>query len=111
MNESPIDGAKREAWEEAYARIEIDALLAVFDVPRISQVQLIYRARLLSPDLTPGHETQELDLFSWEEIPWDQIAFPTVRWALRADHDLRGRTEFLVRSNPSGESPDFVAGR
>ena len=47
LNESASAGAEREAWEEAQARIEIEGLLAIYDIPRISQVQLIYRARLL----------------------------------------------------------------
>ena len=39
-------GAVRGAWEEARAQIEIDTLLAVYNIPRISQVQMIYRAIL-----------------------------------------------------------------
>ena len=54
VREATSDGAAREAWEEAMARIEIDALLAVYNIPRISQVQVIYRARLLSPDVAAG---------------------------------------------------------
>ncbi len=47
LNESTTAGAEREAWEEARARIEIEGLLAVYDIPRLSQVQLVYRARLV----------------------------------------------------------------
>src|SRR5262245_43955876 len=50
LNESAVDGAVREAWEEARARIAINALLALYNIPRISQVQLIFRADLTSPD-------------------------------------------------------------
>ena len=64
------------------ARIEIDALLAVYNIPRISQVQLIYRARLAAPDIAPGPESAEVGLFAWADIPWDELAFPSVRWAL-----------------------------
>ena len=71
LNETTAEGAKREAWEEARARIEIDCLLAVYEIPRISQVQLIYRARLRSPDVEPGPESLEVGLFRWDEIPWD----------------------------------------
>src|ERR1700724_2899313 len=50
LNESTFAGAMREAWEEAEARITIDGLLAVYDIPRISQVQIIYRAHLSAPE-------------------------------------------------------------
>ena len=107
LNESTAEGAIRETWEEATARIEIDALLAVFNVPRISQVQLIYRARLLSPEVRPGIETQATALLAWADIPWDDIAFPTVRWALTAYHEQRDRPVIAPRGNPEGESADY----
>src|SRR5579875_2339042 len=50
LGEAAASGAEREAWEEARARIRIEGLLAVYDIPHISQVQLIYRARLLDPE-------------------------------------------------------------
>jgi ADP-ribose pyrophosphatase YjhB (NUDIX family) len=106
LNEAPIDGARREAWEEARARIEIDALLAVYDVPRISQVQLIWRARLPEPVFAPGPESLEVRLFAWDEIPWDDIAFPTVRWALRHAAEIGTRTDFAARGNPRDETAD-----
>lgn len=94
LNETPDQGAARESWEEARAKIEIDALLGVFNVPQISQVQLIYRARLLSPDVSAGPESQEVGLYLWDDIPWDEIAFPTVHWALEAYQAHIGKTEF-----------------
>ncbi len=104
LNESTSDGAVREAWEEARAKIRIDALLAVYNIPRISQVQLIYRAALTSPDVAPGPESLEVGLFAWEEIPWDDIAFPSVHWAL-AEHRARlGMEGFPPGGNPPGQS-------
>jgi ADP-ribose pyrophosphatase YjhB (NUDIX family) len=87
--ESTEDGARREAFEEAGARIEITGLLAVYNVVRIGQVQLFYDARLLDPDLTVGAETLELDLFQWDAIPWDQLAFPSVHWVLRRAFEIK----------------------
>lgn len=106
QNETTAAGAIREAAEEASARIEIDALLAVYEVPRISQIQLIYRARLLTPDVTPGEETLEARLMVWDEIPWDEIAFPTVRWALGHHRSVARERTFVPFGNPEGESPD-----
>lgn len=107
LNESPADGAAREAWEEACARIDIDALLAIYHIPRISQVQLIYRARLASADIASGPETREVRLFEWEQIPWDEIAFPTVCWALRHHREVGNGADFAVRSNPPSQSLDY----
>lgn len=79
--ESVEQAAAREAREEACAEIEIDGLLGVYSVPRISQVQLFFRARLAS-DIAPGPESLEVGLFDFNNAPWDDLAFPTVRWAL-----------------------------
>ena len=103
LNETTQDGAMREAYEEATARIEIDRLLAVYSIPRISQVQLIYRARLLDPDVKPGPESAEVGLFGWDEIPWEEIAFPSARWALRAFRETESLAEFAPLTNPPGE--------
>jgi ADP-ribose pyrophosphatase YjhB (NUDIX family) len=101
MSETTVEGAIREAWEEARARIAVDALLAVYQLPQISQVQMIYRARLLQPEIAPGPESAAVHLFAWDELPWDELAFPTVRWALRHHRDHLGRTDFAAAGNPA----------
>ena len=60
LNESTGDGALREAWEEARAKIEIEGVLAVYTITRLRQVQVIYRARLVSPDVSAGPESAEV---------------------------------------------------
>jgi ADP-ribose pyrophosphatase YjhB (NUDIX family) len=102
LNESSNAGAEREAWEEAHARIDIEGLLAIYDIPRISQVQLIYRARLLDDQISPGSESLEVGLFLWDQIPWNEIAFPSVRWALQHDREVRLSRDFTTRINPPG---------
>jgi ADP-ribose pyrophosphatase YjhB (NUDIX family) len=99
LNETTEEGACREAWEEAHARIEIDALLAVYNIPDISQVQLMYRARLRSPDVEAADETSEVRLFAWDEIPWGELAFPSVKWALNHSHQVRGKSSFVAFTN------------
>ncbi len=87
MHETLEEGAAREAWEEARARITIDGVLGMFSVARIGQVQIIYRARFTDagpPSFAPGPESLDVRLFPFHEIPWDDVAFPTVRWALDA---------------------------
>jgi ADP-ribose pyrophosphatase YjhB (NUDIX family) len=107
LNETAAEGAAREAYEEATARIEIDRLLAVYSIPRISQVQLIYRASLLDPDIKPGPESTEVGLFEWEEIPWKEIAFPSARWALGHFRETVGLQDFAPRGNPPGELGNY----
>jgi len=103
LHESAAEGALREAWEEARARLEIEQLLAVYSIPRLSQIQLIFRAHLLSADVAAGPETAELSLFAWDDIPWDEIAFPSVHWALGHFQERRGQVGFAPHSNPPGE--------
>lgn len=108
LHESAIEGAEREAWEEARAKLDIDQLMAVYSIPRISQIQLIYRARLRSPEVAPGPETIETGLFDWADVPWAEIAFPSVHWALNDHRDLRGQETFAPRTNPPGERGDVI---
>jgi ADP-ribose pyrophosphatase YjhB (NUDIX family) len=95
LGETVEEGAKREALEEAEAAIEIEGMLAVYSISRIGQVQIIYRARFADPDnptFAAGAESEEVGLFTWDEIPWDRLAFATVRWSLEA-----------WRANPAGQ--------
>lgn len=106
-HEAPADGARREAHEEAFAEIRIDRLLAVYSVPRISQVQLIYRSALVDGRFGAGTESLESRLFAWEEIPWNELAFPSVFWALHHHREVQGRSDFAPFDNPP---PDKVWG-
>ena len=90
----PSRPRSREAKEEACATIEIDRLLAMYSVARIGQVQIMYRARLVSDDIAPGVESEDVALVDWNDIPWDQLAFPTVVWALAHFHELRAQEGF-----------------
>ncbi|HUB95250.1 MAG TPA: NUDIX hydrolase [Stellaceae bacterium] len=100
LNEASKAGAEREAMEEAGVRIAIDGLLAVYDIPRLSQVQLIFRARLSGPELAPGPESLEARLFRWDEIPWADLAFPSVEWSLRHYREWLASGDAAPRHNP-----------
>ncbi len=107
LNESTEDGAKREAREEAGAELRLNGLLAVYNIPRISQVQIIYRAELLSEDIAAGEESEEVGLFRAEDIPWQDLAFPSVRWALRQYAEVMDQADFPPFTNPDGVTGDF----
>lgn len=100
LHEEAEEGARREAWEEARARIAIDQLLAVYSIPRISQIQLIYRGKLVDPDVDAGPESEEVGLFTWDRIPWSEIAFPSVHWALDHFAQVRDQPAFAPFGNP-----------
>jgi ADP-ribose pyrophosphatase YjhB (NUDIX family) len=82
IGETIAQGAARETLEEALARVEMHDLFAVVDVVHARQVHLMFRATLLDGDFGAGEESLEVGLFREEEIPWDDIAFLSVRFAL-----------------------------
>lgn len=82
MHETTAQGAARETTEEAGAQFSIGALFSVLNVARVGQVHFFYRAQLLSDQFDPGHETLEAKLFTEAEIPWDELAFTTVKETL-----------------------------
>lgn len=102
--ETTADGAAREAMEEANAQLHMGALLAVYNIPRISQVQMIYKAEMASPDVSPGPESLEVGYFSYDDIPWDELAFPSVTWALNQAREVWDRDVFPTFTNPAGET-------
>jgi len=108
--ETTADGARREAREETGAELELDHVLAVYSIPRISQVQVIYAASLASPDVVAGDETAEVGLFAWDDIPWDDLAFPSVRWALNHWREARDSGDTAARGNPPGETGNYLPG-
>ena len=82
LGETTAEGAARETDEEAGAQFEMQGLFSLLNVTRVGQVHLFYRAKLLSEHFAPGTETIEARLFAEDEIPWDEIAFRTVKETL-----------------------------
>lgn len=90
LGETLAAGAERETREEAGARIELGEVFTLLDVVHAAQVHIIFRARLLDLDLAPGPETIENRLFAPPDIPWEGLAFLTVRRTLEHwIHDRR----------------------
>jgi ADP-ribose pyrophosphatase YjhB (NUDIX family) len=77
--ETTAAGAQRETLEEANARVEIDALFALYNLPHINQVYMLFRGRLQDLDFGPGEESLETRLVDETEVPWSELAFATVR--------------------------------
>ncbi len=101
--ETSEQGAKREAMEEANADITLTGMLALYNIPHISQVQIMYRAHLEKPDFSAGPESEDVQLFNWDDIPWEDLAFPTVYWALHQFQDIKHLSSFIPFQNADGE--------
>jgi ADP-ribose pyrophosphatase YjhB (NUDIX family) len=82
-NETVVAGAVRETLEEASARVAIGELYTMISLPHISQIYVMFRARLLDLDFGPGPESLEVRLFREDEIPWEDLAFRTIGRTLR----------------------------
>ncbi|MDO8278829.1 MAG: NUDIX hydrolase [Burkholderiaceae bacterium] len=98
LNETTAEGAARETDEESGAKFEMQELFSVLSVVRVGQVHLFYRARLLSDEFNPGHETIEARLFTEGEIPWDEIAFRTVKETLERYFSDRRAGHYTVHA-------------
>jgi ADP-ribose pyrophosphatase YjhB (NUDIX family) len=106
LGETLQEGAAREAMEEATAAISLDGILGVFSVARIGQVQVIFRGRFTDPDrphFASGPESLDVALFGWDAIPWTDIAFPTVHWALNAWNACRSGPLGVPAGNPPAD--------
>ena len=108
-HEAPEDGARREAREEALCEIVLEGLLAVYSVTRLSQVQLMYRARLDTERFGAGAESLDVQLFAWDDIPWTEIAFPSVHWALHHWRQSKDAAVLAPFANPPGQNGNFTA--
>jgi ADP-ribose pyrophosphatase YjhB (NUDIX family) len=111
--ETTAQGAERETLEEANARVEVLGPYALYNIPHINQVYLLFRARLNDLAFSPGAETLEVRLFRADEIPWNEIAFATVRRTLTRYFSDRESGHFVFHmgtiaphpppSSPTGE--------
>lgn len=104
VGETVEQAAMREAREEANAAIVIDRLLAVYTIPRIAQVQVMFLAHLEDETVSAGPESLEVMFAGWEAIPWSELAFPSVRWALEQYRSVETQENFLPFGNPPGET-------
>ena len=113
--ESVIEGALREAREEARANLTDPEPYSLYSIVHISQVYLLFRARLLDTNFSPGKETREVRLFALSEIPWEEIAFQAVKRTLEqyVEDSASGRFPFRmgdIRRRPSGWRPQQLHG-
>lgn len=95
--ETTPEAAARETWEEANASIQVGDLYSIYNIPHINQVYLLFRARLLNLEFSPGTESLEVSLFHEQEIPWEQLAFRAVSMTLKDYFTDRDSGSFSLR--------------
>ena len=106
--ETSRQGAARETLEEACARVAVEGLYTLFDLPHINQVYLLYRSRLLDLEFAAGDESLEVALFREHEVPWDRIAFPVIAESLRLYFTDQAQGEFPLRGGSIERLPGEV---
>ena len=97
--ETTMQGAERETWEEARAKVDKPQIYRIFDLPHIDQIYMFYRADLAGESFGPGPESLDVQLFHEEDIPWQELAFPVVFEALREYFEDRRSGIFPVRAS------------
>lgn len=95
--ETTLQAGLRETWEEALATVECEGLYTVFNLPKINQVYMIFRGELENLNFGPGEESLETELFSEQDIPWDDLAFEVMRKTLELYFQDRKTGKFPVR--------------
>lgn len=106
--ETMEQGAARETREEAEAEVEIEQLYCMYNIPRIGQIYVLFKAHLLEGKFGAGPETIESRLFSEDEIPWDQLAFPSVERTLRHYFADRQQQNFPMHLETIGTRLDHT---
>jgi ADP-ribose pyrophosphatase YjhB (NUDIX family) len=109
IGETLQQAAARESLEEAQIRVQIGSLLSVTHVLHAAQVHVSFRARMLDEGFGAGVETLEVGLYEEATIPWDQIAFPSISFALRCYLEdrraAREQVHFSTVEHPLRERP------
>ena len=97
LGETTSEAALRETLEEANARVELQGLYALMNLPHVNQVYMMFRAKLLDLDFSPGAESLEVELYKEEDIPWNELAFATIRHTLQFYFQDRQHDNYQLR--------------
>lgn len=74
--------ALREAREESGLEVTLDRLINVYSYAGRTPVIIVYAATYVSGELAVDDEGLEARAFAADEIPWNELAFPSTRDAL-----------------------------
>ena len=104
--ETMEQGAARETREEAEAEIQSPQLYCMYNIPRIGQIYVLFRAQLLDGQFGAGDESIECALFEEKDIPWTELAFPSVERTLRHYFADRQQQHFPIHLETLGSRLD-----
>lgn len=111
LGETSLEAGMRETLEEANAHVEVEDLFAVFNLPYVGQVYMMFRSRLTGLEFSPGAESLDVQLFKEEDIPWDELAFTTIRATLECYFEDRKLGMFSLHTgdvNKTKTGYDFI---
>ncbi len=97
-DETTVEGAARETFEETLSKVEVTDLYALFNLPHINQVYVMFRGNLLGLDFGPTPESEVVELYVEKDIPWDRIAFPVIEQTLKLYFQDKNRGEFSIHT-------------
>jgi len=106
--ETMEQGAARETREEAEAEIHIEQLYCMYNIPRIGQIYVLFKANLIDGTFGAGEESIECRLFDEHEIPWTELAFPSVERTLRHYFEDRKNNSFITHLETIGTRIDHT---
>lgn len=106
--ETMEQGAARETREEAEAEIHIEQLYCMYNIPRIGQIYVLFKANLIDGTFGAGEESIECRLFDEHEIPWTDLAFPSVERTLRHYFEDRKNNSFITHLETIGTRIDHT---
>ena len=90
-------GAFRETLEETSTEVKMNHLYAIFNIPQISQIYMLFLAEVLAEDFGPTSESLEVRLFQEDNIPWEELAFPFVPLVLKHYLSDKKNNQFDLR--------------
>ena len=106
LYETMEQGAARETLEEAEAVVNIEQLYCMFNIPRIGQIYVLFKGDLQDGKFGAGDESLECGLFTEEDIPWEDLAFPSVERTLRHYFQDRKQGAFTMHLETIGSRLD-----
>ncbi|MFC4951573.1 NUDIX hydrolase [Acinetobacter puyangensis] len=106
--ETMQEGAARETREEAEAEVDIEQLYCMYNIPRIGQIYVLFKANLIEGKFGAGEETIECRLFEEQDIPWNDLAFPSVKRTLEHYFIDRQNDEFPMHLETLGTRLDHT---
>ncbi len=95
-DETVEEAAHRETMEEAKASVDLTSLYAVFSIPHVNQVYMVFRATMKEKDFGAGEESLEVCLFHINKIPWRKLAFPVITETLERYAQDRENGQFHI---------------